>query len=105
MKKSKQEIENEISNLPNSYVDCLAPIISRYRQMHQGDENVVKFFAQKVEEARQRYAAKFASMKTNSDYRGFESQIEAAERDVNEHAAIEVAAAYSSGKVDVRKAK
>jgi len=104
MKKSKQEIENEIANLPNSYIDCLAPIISRYRQMHQGDGNVVKFFVQRVEEERQRYARKFAAMKANSDYRGFESQIEAAEKAVNTAAAVEVARAYSDGKVDVRRA-
>src|SRR5262245_20290290 len=95
--------KEEVENLVPSFVACLAPIISRYREMVQTDENVVKHFAQRLDEERARYNRKFASMRTNSDYAGLESTIDDVEKSVNTHADIEIARSKADGKVEFER--
>jgi len=91
--------KSEIENLVPSFVACLAPIITRYREMKDA-QGAVKHFAERVEVERGRYQRKFASMRGNSDYAGLEDVINEVETQVMAHADLEISRARADGKVE-----
>jgi hypothetical protein len=94
-----EDRKSEIQQLLTSFVACLQPIITRYREMRDA-RDVVKHFEIRVEGERARYKNKFQALRTDPSCAGLGDLIDDIERQIENVADSEIARAKADGKIE-----